>query len=119
MSYVDGFVLPVPKKNLAAYRRMAKQAGVIWKEYGALQYMECVGDDLNPKMAATFPKALKTKTGETVFFSWIMYKSKAHRDSVNKRIMKDPRIAKMMAGKKPPFDFKKMLYGGFKPVVEM
>ena len=119
MSYVDGFVLPVPKKNIAAYRRMAKRAGVIWKEYGALQYMECVGDDLNPGMATTFPKVLKTKTGETVFFSWVLYKSKAHRDSVNKRLMKDPRIAKMMAGKKPPFDVKKMLYGGFKPVVEM
>jgi uncharacterized protein YbaA (DUF1428 family) len=117
MSYVDGFVLPVPKKNVAAYRRMARKAGVIWKEFGALQYMECVGDDLNTKFAATFPNALKIKAGETVFFSWIVYKSKAHRDSVNKRIMKDPRIAKLM-GPKPPFDCKRMLYGGFKPVVE-
>ncbi len=118
MSYVDGFVVPVPKKNVAAYRQLARKAGVIWKEYGAVTYMECAGDDLNPKMAATFPKALKLKKGETVFFSWIEYRNKAHRNRVNKAIMKDPRIAKMMTGK-APFDYTRMLYGGFKPIVAM
>jgi uncharacterized protein YbaA (DUF1428 family) len=118
MAYVDGFVVPVPRKNVAAYRRLARKAGVVWKEYGAVAYMECLGDDLNPKMPVNFPKTLKLKTGETVFFSWIVYKNKAQRDRVNKLIMKDPRIAKMMSGK-PPFDYTRMLYGGFKPIVAL
>ena len=118
MSYVDGFVVPVPKKNVAAYRKLSRRAGVIWKEYGAVAYMECVGDDLNLKMKVNFPKTLKLKAGETVFFSWILYKNKAQRDRVNKLIMKDERIAKMMTGK-PPFDYTRMLYAGFKPIVEM
>ena len=118
MSYVDGFVVPVPKKNVSAYRKLSRKAGLIWKEYGAVAYVECVGDDLNLKMAANFPKSLKIKSGETVFFSWIMYKNKAQRDRVNKLIMKDERIAKMMTGK-PPFDYTRMLYAGFKPIVEM
>lgn len=116
--YVDGFVIPVPKKNIPAYRTLAKKAARIWKEYGALEYRECVGDDLNIKGVISFPRQIKTKPGETVVFSWIVYKSRAHRDQVNKKIMTDPRIAKMMQDKKPPFDFKRMLYGGFKVIVE-
>jgi uncharacterized protein YbaA (DUF1428 family) len=116
--YVDGFVLPVPKKNLAAYRRMAQKASKIWKELGALEYRECVGDDLNIKFCLPFPRGIKTKPGETVFFSYIVYKSRAHRDAVNKKVMKDPRIANMCDPKNMPFDCKRMLYGGFKTLVE-
>ena len=96
MPYVDGFVLPVPRKNLAAYRRIAAKAGRIWKEYGALEYRECVGDDLRNNWAVAFPRLAKVKPGETVVFSWIVYKSRAHRDRVNKKVMKDPRMGKMM-----------------------
>jgi uncharacterized protein YbaA (DUF1428 family) len=113
--YVDGFVLPVPKKNLAAYRRMAQKASKIWREFGALDYKECVGDDLNVKTGLPFPGVMKTKPGETVVFSYIVYKSRAHRNAVNKKIMKAPRIAAMC--KSMPFDFKRMLYGGFKVLV--
>jgi uncharacterized protein YbaA (DUF1428 family) len=116
--YIDGFVIPIPRKNVPAYRRMAKKAGKIWRELGALEYWECVGDDLKVKMAASFPRQMKAKKGETVAFSWIVYRSRAHRDSVNAKVMKDPRIAKMMDEKKPPFDMKRMLYGGFKVMVE-
>ena len=119
MKYVDGYVLPVPKKNLAAYRRMAQKAGKIWREYGALQFCECVGDDLKTKMAASFPHTIKLKPGEAVVFSWIMFKSRAHRDSVNAKVMKDPRLAKMMDMKSMPFDSKRMVYGGFKTVVDL
>lgn len=119
MPYVDGFVIPIPKKNMAAYRRMATQAGKIWMEYGAVEYRECVGDDLATKWGIPFTKLAKAKRTDTVLFSWIVYKSKAHRDSVNARIMKDPRILKMMKDKKPPFDAKKMAYGGFKTIVDM
>jgi uncharacterized protein YbaA (DUF1428 family) len=115
-NYVDGFVLPVPKKNLNIYRRMAQQAGRIWRGHGALEFRECVGDDLNVKMGLPFPRGIKTKPGETVVFSWITYKSRAHRDSVNAKVMKDPRFAKMP--KTMPFDVKRMLYGGFKTIVE-
>jgi uncharacterized protein YbaA (DUF1428 family) len=114
--YVDGFVLPVPKKNLNIYRRMAQQAGRIWRGHGALEFRECVGDDLNVKMGLPFPRGIKTKPGETVVFSWITYKSRAHRDRVNAKVMKDPRFAKMP--KTMPFDVKRMLYGGFKTIVE-
>jgi uncharacterized protein YbaA (DUF1428 family) len=117
--YVDGFVLPVPKKNLAAYRRMATKASKIWKELGALDYRECVGDDLDVKMGLPFPKAIKTKSGETVVFSYIVYKSRAHRDAVNKKIMTDPRIAEMCDPGNMPFDCKRMIYGGFKTIVEI
>ncbi len=116
--YVDGFVIPVPKKNVAAYRKIAKAAGKVWKQHGALHYTECVGDDLNIKMGLAFPKLTKMKAGETVVFSWIVYKSKAHRNAVNKRIMKDPRILKMMK-MKPIFDDKRMSYGGFKAIVDL
>jgi uncharacterized protein YbaA (DUF1428 family) len=114
--YVDGFVLPVPKKNLGTYRRMARTAGKIWREHGALEFRECVGDDLNVKMGLPFPRGIKTKPSETVVFSWIIYKSRAHRDRVNAGVMKDPRFAKMP--KTMPFDVKRMLYGGFKTIVE-
>jgi uncharacterized protein YbaA (DUF1428 family) len=119
MKYVDGYVLPVAKKNLAAYRRMALKAGKIWREHGALQFCECVGDDLKTKMAVSFPATIKLKSGETVVFSWIMFKSRAHRDSVNAKVMKDPRLAKMMDMKSMPFDSKRMVYGGFKTVVDL
>jgi uncharacterized protein YbaA (DUF1428 family) len=118
MKYVDGYVLPVPKKNLPAYRKMAAKAGKIWREYGALEFRECVGDDLKTKMAASFPGTLKLKPGETVVFSWITFKSRAQRDSVNAKVMKDPRLAKMMDMKRLPFDSKRMVYGGFKVVVD-
>lgn len=118
MSYVDGFVIPLPKKNIAAYKALSRKAGKIWMEYGALQYWECIGDDLNAKMfKATFPKLVKLKPGETVVFSWIAYKSRAHRDRVNKKVMTDPRLASM--GTDMPFDVKRMSYGGFKTLVEL
>jgi uncharacterized protein YbaA (DUF1428 family) len=116
--YVDGFVLPVPKRKVEAYRRISQKAGRIWREHGALEYLECVGDDLNVKMASTFPKRIRAKPGETVFFSWITYKSRAHRDRVNAKVMNDPRLAKMMDPKSMPFDVKRMLYGGFKVIVD-
>lgn len=123
MAYVDGFVIPIAKKNLPAYRAMARKAGKIWMELGAVDYHECVGDDLGDgsdmNKTVPFTKLAKTKPGETVVFSWITYKNKAHRDRVNKLIMKDPRITKMMEGKTPPFDFKRMAYGGFKTIVDM
>jgi uncharacterized protein YbaA (DUF1428 family) len=117
MHYIDGFVLAVPKKNLKAYVRIAQKAGKIWREHGALEYWECVGDDLETKWTAGFPKMVKLKRGETVVFSWITYKSRAQRDRVNAKVMKDPRIAKMMQGKEI-FDMKRMTYGGFKNVVK-
>ena len=116
-NYVDGFVVPVPKKKLPAYIRMAKKASKIWKEHGALDYKECVGDDLNIKFCMPFPKGIKLKAGETVFFSYIVYKSRAHRDAVNAKVMKDPRIGEMCDPKDMPFDCKRMVYGGFKILV--
>lgn len=118
MAYVDGFVLPVPRKNLAAYRRMARRAARIWQQHGALEYRECVGEDLDTKMGRTFPRQLKLKRGETVVFSWIVYRSRAHRDLVNAKVMKDPWIAGM-EGKPMPFDVKRMLYGGFETLVDL
>jgi len=117
MRYVDGYVLPVPKRNIKAYVRLARMGAKVFCEHGALEYRECVGDDLNPKWGVPFPKKLKVKRGETVVFSWIVFKSKAHRDLVNARVMKDPRMANM-AAKAMPFDPKRMLYGGFKILVE-
>jgi uncharacterized protein YbaA (DUF1428 family) len=119
MKYVDGFVLPVPTKNVAAYRRMAQLASKVWKEHGALEYRECVGDDLKVKMGLPFADTVKLKRGETVVFAWIVYKSRAHRDAVNAKVMKDARILKMMEKGQPmPFDVKRMAYGGFKVIVE-
>jgi len=118
MRYVDGFVLPVPRKHLEAYRRVARRAGRVWRDHGALEYRECVGDDLNVKKVVQFPKSVKAKGGETVVLAWIVFKSRAHRDRVNARVMKDPRIAKMMEPKSMPFDHKRMVYGGFTTLVE-
>ncbi len=118
MRYVDGFVLPVPKKNLQAYRRISKKAGRVWRDHGALEFRECAGDDLNVKMGVPFPRRIKLKPGETVIFSWIVYKSRAHRDRVNAKAMKDPRLAKYMDPKSLPFDPKRMLNGGFKVLVD-
>jgi uncharacterized protein YbaA (DUF1428 family) len=118
MKYVDGYVLPVPKKNLQAYRRMAQKAGKVWREHGALEFRECVGDDLKVKIAMSFPRTVRLKRGETVVFSWIAFKSRAYRDSVNARVMKDPRLAKMIDLKSMPFDSKRMVYGGFNVVVD-
>ena len=119
MSYVDGFVLPVPKKNLAAYKKMARLGGKIWKEHGALQYMECVEDDVKPGKFTSFPQAVKLKKGEVVVFSWAIYKSRKHRDAVMKKVMVDPRLQKYMDPKMMPFDGKRMFWGGFKPIVSM
>ena len=117
--YVDGFVIPVPKRNLESYRRMARKAGKVWIEHGALEYRECVGDDLKVKGVAPFTRAARAKSGETVFFSWIVYKSRAHRDRVNAKVMKDPRTTTMMEGKAMPFDGKRMVYGGFRTLVDL
>ena len=118
MKYVDRFVLPVPKKNLNAYRRMAAAAGKVWREHGALDFKECVGDDLNVKMGVPFPRQMKPKPGETVMFSFIVYKSRAHRDRVNAKVMKDPRITEACDPKRMPFDCRRMVYGGFKVLVD-
>ena len=118
MSYVDGFIVAVPKKNLAAYRRMAKKAGKVWREYGALEYREWVADDVKVGKRTSFPRSVKQKPGETVWFSWIIYRNRKHRDSVMKKVMKDKRLAHMMDPKKMPFDAKRMIFGGFKAVVE-
>ncbi len=119
MKYVDGFVVPVPRKNVQAYRRMARKAGKIWKELGALDYIECVGDDVKPGKLTSFPQSVKLKPDEVVVFSWIVYKSRAHRDRVNKKVIADPRLASMMDPKTIPFDSKRMIYGGFKTLVEL
>jgi uncharacterized protein YbaA (DUF1428 family) len=117
MAYVDGFVLPVPKKNLSAYRSMARKAGRIWLEHGALEFRECAGDDLDVKMGRSFPRQLALKKGETVVFSWIVFESRAQRDRVNAKVMKDPRMNAM--GPEMPFDVKRMVYGGFKTMVDL
>jgi uncharacterized protein YbaA (DUF1428 family) len=116
--YVDGFVVPVPKKNMEAYRRLARRAGKVWREHGALEYREFVADDVKVGKRTSFPRSVKLKPGETVVFSWIVYKSRAHRDRVNKKVMKDPRLADMMDPKSLPFDGKRMIYGGFKRLLE-
>ena len=118
MSYVDGFVLAVPKKKIAAYRRLAQKASKIWRGYGALDYKECVGDDLKVKMGIPFTRIVKLKPGETIVFAYIVYKSRAHRDSVNAKVMKDPRVAEMCDPEDMPFDCKRMTYGGFKVLVD-
>jgi uncharacterized protein YbaA (DUF1428 family) len=118
MSYVDGFVVPVPTKSLKAYRSLAQKAGKIWREHGALEFRECVADDVKVGKWTSFPRSVKLKRGETVVFSWIAYKSRAHRDRVNAKVMKDPRLAKMMNPKAMPFDGKRMIYGGFKVIIE-
>lgn len=118
MTYVDGFLLPVPTKKLQAYRRMARKAGKVWREHGALEFREFVADDVSVGKVTSFPRSVKLKPGETVIFSWILYKSRAQRDRINAKVMKDPRLAKMMDPKAMPFDAKRMIYGGFKVLVE-
>jgi uncharacterized protein YbaA (DUF1428 family) len=118
MRYVDGFVLAVPKRKLAAYKRMAQTAGKVWRDHGALDYIECVADDVKKGKLTSFPRSVKLKPGETVVFAYIVYKSRAHRDRVNAKVMKDPRLANMMDPKAMPFDAKRMIYGGFKTLVE-
>src|SRR5688572_33468202 len=110
--YVDGFVVPVPKKKLDAYRAMAKKAGKVWIEHGALEFVECVADDVKPGKTTSFPQSVKLKAGEVVVFSYITFKSRAHRDRVNKKVMADPRLKDMMDTKDMPFDAKRMIYGG-------
>ncbi len=117
--YVDGFVVPVPKKNLGAYRQIARTAGKVWREHGALEYIECVGDDVKLGKLTSFPQSVKLKAGETVVFSWIVYTSRRQRDRVNAKVMKDPRVAAMMDAKRMPFDTKRMIYGGFKTIVDL
>lgn len=117
--YVDGFVVPVPRKNLAAYRRMAAQAAKVWRDHGALDYKECVGDDLAVKVGTPFPQGVQLKKNETVVFAWISYKSRAHRDKVNAKVMADPRLSSMCDVKNMPFDCARMLYGGFKVIVSI
>ena len=117
MAYVDGYILPVPEKNIAQYRKIAKAAGKIWKEHGALEYRECVGEDLKPPFGVPFGKLIKAKPGETVIFSWVVFKSKAHRNKVNAKVMADPRLT-ALCPENMPFDCKRMGYGGFKTLVE-
>ena len=118
MHYVDGYVVPVPKNKIAAYRSVARKAGKIWREHGALQFTECVADDVKPGKVTSFPQAVKLKPGETVMFSWIVFKSRTQRDRVNAKVMKDPRLADTMDPKSMPFDMKRMVYGGFKVLVD-
>ncbi len=119
MKYVDGFVVPVPKKNLAAYRRMARLGGKVWMEHGALEYTECVADDVKPGKHTSFPQSVKLKPDEVVVFSFITYKSRAQRDRINAKVMSDPRLEPYMNPKSMPFDGKRMFWGGFKTMVEM
>ena len=117
--YVDGFVLPVPKKNLAAYRRQARLAGKVWREHGALEYFEAVADDVKPGKLTSFPQSVKLKPGETVVFAWVLYRSRRERDRVNAKVFKDPRLAPMMDPKSMPFDAKRMFWGGFRTFLEL
>jgi uncharacterized protein YbaA (DUF1428 family) len=118
MTYVDGFIVPVPKKSVAAYRKISLKAGKIWMEHGALSYVECVADDVKKGKRTSFPRSVKLKPGETVIFAWITYKSRAQRDRVNAKVMTDKRLADMMSGKSIPFDGKRMIYGGFESLVK-
>ena len=116
--YVDGFVLPIPKKNLDAYRRIARKCGKVWREHGALDYKECVAEDVKRGKVTSFPQSVELKRGEVVVFSWITYKSRAQRDKVNKKVMSDPRLAKLMDPEESPFDSSRMVYGGFEVIVD-
>ncbi len=118
MQYVDGFIVPVPKKNLDAYRAMSEKAGKVWREHGALEYKECIADDVKVGKLTSFPRSVKVKATETVIFAYIVYKSRVHRDRVLAKVMKDPRLAKMMDPKETPFDVKRMIYGGFEVIVD-
>jgi uncharacterized protein YbaA (DUF1428 family) len=117
--YVDGFVLPIPKRNLDTYRRIARKCGKVWREHGALDYKECVAEDVKRGKVTSFPQSVKLKRGEVVVFSWITYKSRAQRDKVNKKVMADPRLADMMDPKQSPFDTSRMIWGGFEVIVDV
>ena len=119
MAYVDGFVVPVPKKKLKAYQAMARKAAKVWRDHGAIEYKECIADDVKPGKVTSFPQSVQLKDDEVVAFSWIIYKSREHRDSVNAKVMEDPRMKDMMDPKTMPFDGKRMFWGGFKSVVEL
>ena len=119
MRYVDGFILAVPKKKLDAYKKLAQKAGKIWMEHGALEYRECVAEDVKVGKLTSFPRSVKMKPDETVVFSWIVYKSRADRDKINKKVMEDPRLKNVMEGKDMPFDAKRMIYGGFETLVDI
>ena len=119
MAYVDGFLVPVPKKKVGAYKKMAKLAGKVWKEHGAIEFRECMADDVKPGKWTSFPQAVKLKKGEEVWFSYIVYKSRAHRDRVLKKVMADPRLKDSMDPKKLPFDGRRMMWGGFKVAVDL
>jgi uncharacterized protein YbaA (DUF1428 family) len=117
--YVDGFVIPLPKRNLDKYRRMARASGKIWREHGALEYRECIADDVPVGEVTSFPRGVQAKRGEIVVFSWIVFRSRAHRDRVNAKVLKDPRIVDMMKSKTMPFDSGRMIYGGFDVIVDV
>jgi uncharacterized protein YbaA (DUF1428 family) len=119
MAYIDGFIVPVPKNKLKAYAAMARKAGNIWREHGAVDYHECVADDVSVGKWTSFPRSVKLKPDETVVFSYITYKTRKDRDRINAKVMKDPRLAKMMDPKAMPFDGKRMIYGGFKTLVSV
>lgn len=119
MPYVDGFVLPLPKKNLDAYREIATKCGAIWREHGALEFRECIAEDVKPGKLTSFPQSVNLEPDETVVFSWIVYESRAHRDAVNDKVMNDPRMADMMKPESMPFDGKRMIYGGFDMLVDL
>ena len=119
MSYVDGFVVPVPKKKRAAYVAMARKACRVWKDHGALDYQECLAEDVNWGKRTSFPRSVKLKKTEEVWFSYIVYRNRQHRDAVMKKVMKDKRLASMMDIKSLPFDAKRMIFGGFKVVVAL
>ena len=119
MAYVDGFVIPVPSDKLEAYKKMSLDCGAVWKEYGALEFRECIGDDVPPGKVTSFPLSVDLKEGETVVFSWIVYESRAKRDEINEKVMKDPRITGYMDPAGMPFDGKRMIYGGFEMIVDL
>jgi uncharacterized protein YbaA (DUF1428 family) len=119
MAYVDGFVLPLPKTNVESYRDVAAKCGAIWREHGALEFRECIAEDVKPGKLTSFPQSVNLEADETIVFSWIVYESRAHRDEVNDKVMKDPRMADMMKPESMPFDGKRMIYGGFEMIVDL
>jgi uncharacterized protein YbaA (DUF1428 family) len=119
MPYVDGFVLPLPKSNIEAYRQIANKAGAVWREHGALEYHECIADDVQPGKLTSFPQSVQLEPDEVVIFAWIVYESRAKRDEVNAKVMKDPRLAELMKPDSMPFDGKRMFWGGFETFVEL
>lgn len=119
MSYVDGFILPLPKKNIEAYKEISRKCGAIWREHGALEFRECIGDDVKPGKLTSFPQSVNLEPDETVVFSWIVYESREQRDAINDKVMKDPRMADMMKPEAMPFDGKRMVYGGFDMQVDL